>query len=79
MSNNSEILTIQHPRAIVPRQKVLLFTRKKKKASSMKQANLKGMFKKALQECQYSNCCGYLLTPCLLVLQLLQLCRKHIR
>jgi hypothetical protein len=42
-SNNSEILIIQHMRKIVLRPEMFLFTRKK--ASSMKQADLRNMFK----------------------------------
>jgi hypothetical protein len=45
VSNNLGILIIQHLTTAVPRLVVLLFTRKK--ASSMKQAGLSGMFKKA--------------------------------
>jgi hypothetical protein len=44
-SCNSKILTIQHLRSVVTKLEVLLFTRKK--ASSMKQEDLREMFKKA--------------------------------
>jgi hypothetical protein len=42
MSDNSEILIIQHLRRAVPRAEVLLFTRRK--ASAMKQVDLRDFF-----------------------------------
>jgi hypothetical protein len=45
-SYNSKILIIRHLRRVVPRSDVLFFSRKKK-ASSMKQADLRNIFKKA--------------------------------
>jgi hypothetical protein len=45
VSNNLEILIIQHLRKVVPRWEVLLFTTKK--FSSMQQEDLRDMFRKA--------------------------------
>ena len=45
MSDNSEILIIQHLRRVVPRPEFLLFANKR--ASSVKQADLRDMLKKA--------------------------------
>ena len=45
LSDNSKILIIQYMRRVVPRMQVLLFTRKK--ASSIKQADLRNMFRKS--------------------------------
>jgi hypothetical protein len=44
-SNSLEILKVQHYRRVVPRMDVLIFY--KQKASSIKQIDLRDMFKKA--------------------------------
>jgi hypothetical protein len=54
MYYNLKILIIQHLRRVVPRQKFFYFTRKKK-TSSMKQADLRDMFKKAFESVNIST------------------------
>jgi len=55
MSNNSEILTIQHLVRVAARPEVLLFqVRRLISETGISQEHVQ----KALQECMYINCCG---------------------
>jgi hypothetical protein len=76
MSDNSEILIIQHLWRAIPRPGVLLFTRKK--ASSVTHADVTDIFK--LSKVSVHQSLWYLDSPCLLhQLLLYEDSRKHRR